>query len=125
MSVKKIATLLGAVLATIMFANVADADIRVRCETRDDRSRASVKARDLVPGDYQVEIMSGTNTATTDLLASIGDEVEASFDSDADDILSGDDPISSNFIQGGQVTGKILDDGGFVMDSDTVNCRAK
>ena len=119
-------TLLMSIFAiAFMAASAADAGIRIRCEQRADRSKISVDAKDLTPGVYQALAMSGTNTAASDLANSVGDEVETDFNSDPNDIAQGAVSIPANFIQGGQVTGKILDADGATVISDTVNCKVR
>ena len=109
----------------LMATSAADAGIRIRCEQRADRSKISVDAKDLTPGVYQALAMSGTNTAASDLANSVGDEVETDFNSDPNDIAQGAVSIPANFIQAGQVTGKILDADGATVISDTVNCKVR
>lgn len=104
---------------------VEAATIRVRCEQRSDRSKVSVDAKNLAPAEYQAQVMSGSNEVTSDLQAAIGDEVAFDFNSDPDNIADGATPIAVNFIQGGQVTGKILDADGMTVIADTVGCKVK
>jgi len=122
---RSITALVSILAVGLMAAGAADAGIRIKCEQRADRSKISVDAKDLTPGAYQAQAMSGTNTATSDLANSVGDEVEADFNSDPDNIAQGAVSIPANFIQGGQVTGKILDADGATVISDTVNCRVR
>ena len=113
-------------IGVLFLAQAASAAaIRVRCEQRSDRAKVSVDGKDLAVDDYQAQIMSGTNSITTELQASVGDEVEFDFDSDPDDIADGATAIAANFIQGGQVTGKILDPEGATVIADTVRCRVR
>lgn len=55
----------------------------------------------------------------------MGDEVECDFASNAGDIAAGATQIAANFIQGGSVTGKLIDAAGFTVASDTVSCRVR
>jgi hypothetical protein len=101
------------------------ATIRVRCEQRPGRAKISVDGNELRPGRYRARVQSGTRTRTSTLQATVGDEIEFDFDSASDDIAEGAIPIAANFIQGGQVTGKILNEAGRTVISDTENCRRR
>lgn len=128
LSLIKTSTALAAVLAICSTAlPVTDANaasIRVECEKRANRSKISVDGNNLIPGNYKAVVKSGSNTKTTALKASIGDEIEFDFDSAPDDVAAGATAIKRTFIQG-TVTGKLLNDKGFVVISDTVSCRTK
>jgi hypothetical protein len=100
-------------------------ELRVRCETRSDRSKASVDGNDLASGNYSAVLQSGTNSAQSQPKHTIGDEVEFDFDSNKRDIRQGATPIAKNFIVGGVATGKLLDASGAVVASKTVNCRRR
>lgn len=120
------APLLGS--AAMLLVSVLDASaatIRVKCEIRSNRSQISVDAKDLAPGLYSARVISGANQATADPQVTIGDEVEFDFDSDPANIAAGATPIGANFIQGKQVTGKILNASKATIISDTVNCRVR
>jgi len=119
---KFLATIFTAVLVA-GFVSDASAGIRVKCESRDARSRVSIDGRDLLPGTYTARLTSGSNEAVAPAQDSIGDEVQFDFDSNANDVADGATPIAANFIQGGQATGKILDASGDTVISDTVNCK--
>lgn len=103
----------------------AAAVARVRCERSADRARASVDGNNLPAGTYAARLVSGTNTATSGLAPTVGDEVEFDFDSAPDDIAAGATAIAADFIQGtpAQVTGEILDGAENVVASATVLCR--
>lgn len=103
----------------------ASAAIRVKCETRSDRSRASVDGSNLASGLYAARITSGANTATSPQEPTVGDEVEFDFDSNRRDIRQGATPIAKNFIVNNTVTGSLLDASGNVLESKTVSCRRK
>jgi hypothetical protein len=101
----------------------ASGSVRVRCERRSDRSKVSVDGNDLRAGSYSARVISGANAASSGLQATVGDEVEFDFDSAPDDIAAGATAIAPDFIQGGQVTGQILDAGGAVVAESTVPCE--
>ncbi len=109
-----------------MTVDAEAASIRVKCEKRGDRSRVSVDAKDLAPGEYSAEILSGANEVVSDgtqTVAPGADQVEFDFDSNPKDVAAGATEISSDFIQG-QVIGKVIDADGF-SESETVNCRVR
>ena len=101
----------------------ASAALRVTCETRPDRSRASVDGSNLASGNYSAMLVSGGNSAQSELKHTVGDEVEFDFDSNRRDIRQGATPIGKHFIVGGQATGKLLDANGNTVASKTVTCR--
>ena len=113
--------LLGSLPAAEAFA----AGVRIKCEKRATRSSISVDGRDLIPGNYSAVVFSGDNRRAAPLTASIGDEVEFDFDSDPGDIGAGETSISSDFIQGGQVTGQIVDELGYTLVQGTTRCRIR
>ncbi len=123
-------TLMASLVAGLMVTAYLPSDafaetIRVKCETRSSRSKISVDGKDLTPGSYRCQTLSGSNQKTTGLQNTVGDEVECDFDSNRGDINAGATAISPSFIQGGQVTGKILDLAGDTVISDTVRCRTR
>ena len=101
------------------------ADLRLRCEVRDDRSKISVDAKNLRPGEYQAIVKSGSNRRISRWHMSIGDEVEIDFDSDREDIAEGATGISRGFIKNGRTYARIVDRQGFLVADDTVPCRRK
>lgn len=121
----KTLTLVGTFAALCLVTLDASAALRVKCETRSDRSRASVDGTNLVPGMYSAVLTSGSNTAQSEPKQTIGDEVEFDFDSNKRDIRRGATPIAKNFIVGGQATGTLLDANGAVVRSKTVDCRQR
>lgn len=121
----KILTMLGtfAVLSAVTLD--ASAGLRVTCETRSDRSRASVDGRNLAAGLYSTRLISGPNTAASPQEAAVGGEVEFDYDSNRRDIRQGATPIAKNFIVGNTATGELLDANGQLLATKTVNCRAR
>jgi len=103
--------------------DAAAATIRVKCETRSDRSRGSVDGQNLASGNYSAVFASGGNSAQSPLEHTVGDEVEFDFDSNKRDIKQGATPIAKNFIVGGTATGSILNSSGKVVATQTVTCR--
>ncbi len=122
----KTTTALTAVLAvfvtTLPDANAAD--IRVKCETRANRSSVSVDGNNLVPGNYVAKIISGSHTKRSGIKATTGDEIGFDFDSDPANIAAGATRISRTFIQG-QVTGQLINEQGFTVAQATRTCRTK
>jgi hypothetical protein len=118
-------TLLATLAALSVFAVDASAALRVTCEVRSDRSKASVDGSNLASGNYSAKLTSGANSAQTGLKATIGDEVEFDFDSNRRDVRRGATEIAKNFIVGGQATGTLLNEAGKVVASKTVNCRQR
>ena len=115
----------GVMLATTMPSDAEAASIRVKCEKRATRSKISVDSKNLVPGPYRCQTRSGSNQKTTLAASSVGNQLECDFDSARADIAAGATAITANFIQNVQVTGKVIDAGGFTVASDTVTCRSK
>jgi hypothetical protein len=118
-------TLIATLSALSLFAVDASAALRVRCEVRSDRSRASVDGSNLASGYYSAVLVSGSNTAQSPLEHTVGDEVEFDFDSNRRDVRQGATEISRNFIVNGQATGKLLNANGQVIASKTVECRKR
>lgn len=127
MNLKNVATtaivtlLLGASFA----ASAASTSIRVTCEVRGTRAKASVDGKGLAAGLYRGMIVSGGNTAAAPAEAAVAGEVEFDFDSNPADIAAGATAIPSTFIVNGQVTGKVVDAAGNTVTSDTVACRIR
>ena len=117
----------GLSLFAAMAYNAEAASVRIKCETRGtSRSKVSVDGRDVAPGVYTAQVISGGNLVNSKTaLQSIGDEVEFDFDSNLNDVNQGATQISPTFIQGNMVTGQIFDADGFVVASATVACRAR
>ncbi|MGM9487148.1 hypothetical protein [Ideonella sp. YS5] len=118
-------TLLATLSALSVFAVDASAALRVTCEVRSDRSRASVDGSNLASGNYSAVLVSGANSAQSLPKHTVGDEVEFDFDSNRRDVRQGATEIAKNFIVNGQATGKLLNANGNVVASKTVNCRQR
>src|SRR5262249_12726446 len=114
----------GVALLLGMFVTADAASVRVRCETRGDRSKISVDGNDLAPGSYIATVTSGGNSQTAAAKNTVGDEVEFDFDSNANDVAAGATRISPSFIQGNNVRGEIFA-GGASVTSGTATCRVK
>jgi len=102
--------------------------IKVKCEVRSDRSKISVDGNNLNPSDgpFTAMVQSGQNQlASAVAMNATGDEVEFDFDSDRGDIDEGATAIASNFIQGNEVTGEILNTSGGTVAMATVRCKVK
>lgn len=117
-------TLVIAALSTLSMSVMAQSLV-VKCETRSNRSKASVDGNNLSSGMYSAKLISGSNTAQSVAASTVGDEVGFDFDSNPNDIRKGATPISSNFIVGNTATGQLLDASGAVVIQRTAKCRRK
>lgn len=115
----------GALLLALTAADAAAATLRVTCEARPGRAKISIDAQGLAPGRYSTQAVSGGNMAASPVQAAVGDELETDYDSNAADVRAGAVAIPSTFIQGGSVTGKVMDAGGNTVIADTVACRVR
>jgi hypothetical protein len=112
MTFKKFAVA-GAVTMLSFFAFAASAaDVKVTCEKRSARSRASVDGSNLARGSYRAVLRSGTRTIRTNFEPAIGDEAEFDFDSNPNDIADGATAIPANFIVDGRVKGYLVNEAG-------------
>ncbi len=123
--IKSVPSLLAAAALCAISAGVAAQTIDIKCETRANRSKASVDGSNLVPANYSAVLMSGGNRAQSPYQASIGDEAEFDFDSDPGDIRAGATPIDSNFIVRNKVKAAILDVNGNVVVRGSATCRRR
>ncbi len=117
------AVLSTAAIFGLVTLDASAASIRVRCVKSDTRSKISVDAGDLLPGDYRARVISGTNRKNSPWAPTVGDEVEFDFDSNKNQ--AGATLISRDFIQGLTVTGKIINENGRTVAADTEICRQK
>ena len=113
-----------AMLASIAL-DASAATIRVECEARPGRAKISVDGKSLGSGTFRTQAVSGSNMAQSGDVVAVGGEVQTDYDSNPADIRAGATPISSTFITGGSVTGKVLDASGNTVISDTVACRVR
>lgn len=107
------------------FVDAHAASIRIDCERRADRSKISVDGANLPPGLFRCIARSGSNARATPPRAAISGERECDFDSNPNDVAAGATRIPFNFIQGGQVLGKIVNGLGYTVISDTAACRIR
>src|SRR6266446_7873993 len=123
----KVSTAVTASVALLLgiFVTAEAASVRVRCETRANRSKISVDGNDLAAGSYTATVTSGTSSVTAAAKNAVGDEAEFDFDSNANDVAAGATSISPSFIQGNAVTGSIINANGQTVASSTVGCRVK
>ncbi len=91
--------------------------ILVSCEKRPGRSKISVDGKNLAAGDYSSTVTSGTESISSLVKSTVGDEVEFDYDSSAGDIAEGATVISADFIQNGTVDAEIIDSGSNVVVS--------
>lgn len=102
------------------------ADLRVTCEKRASRSKASVDGSDLANGQYRAVLRSGTRIARSGWQAATDDEVEFDFDSRPADIAEGATAIAPDFIVDGRVRGHLVDaSGARVTPVVTAICRVR
>src|SRR5690606_14826681 len=116
------------------FANFEDDDLEdedgdattprmlVQCEATAERSKVSVKARNLEDGEYSVVLDSGDGSVASDPLESAGGVVEFSFDSDLAAIDAGATALTAAFIQNGEVTASLLSGDGETTLETTAVC---
>jgi hypothetical protein len=90
--------------------NADVADILVECEVRPDRSKISVKGKNLGAGEFYSVVTSGGNSAESDSREPVDGEVEYDFDSNEEDIAEGAVEITADFITGSEpeVKGEIF-----------------
>lgn len=120
-----IPTLVTLLLGAAFAAAAATPTIRVTCEVRGARAKASVDGKGLAAGQYRGVIVSGGNTAQAPAEAPVAGEVEFDFDSSPADIREGATAIPGTFVVNGQVTGKVVDAAGNTVVSDTAACRIR
>ena len=79
----------------------------------------------MVSGNYIAKIVSGDNVKESEAKATVGDEIEFDFDSSTKDVTTGATRISRSFIQGGRVTGQLINEQGFTVAQTTSTCSVK
>jgi heme-binding NEAT domain protein len=82
-----------------------------QCEVRSNRSKVTVKGKNLAAGQYYASVTSGTKTVQSTNQTITGNEVEIKFDSDAGDIAAGAIALTADFIQGAKITAKLFSAG--------------
>lgn len=112
-------------LGAIVAADAAAATVRVTCEVRASRSKISIDGKGLAAGEYRTEAISGGNSAVAGPVTARKGKAETDYDSNPVDIADGATAIATNFIQGGSVTGKVIDSSGNTVTVDTVLCRVR
>ena len=124
---KTLFTRIGLVAALSLLAFAAQAaDVKVSCEKRSNRSKASVDGNNLASGSYRAVVKSGTKSATSGFDNAVGDEVEFDFDSAANDIAEGATAIPANFIVDGRVKAYLVNTAGArVTPVVTAVCRVR
>lgn len=102
-------------------------EIRVDCERRSSRSRASVSGRGLRDGSYTARLVSGLSEATALAEAAVLGQAEFDFDSDSGDIAAGATAIASDFLTGNPptVTAQVIDANGNVIVEGTATCLVR
>lgn len=114
---------LGLLAADGIMISAFAGDLRVRCESRSNRrSKVSVDGNNVLAGSYTVVITSGGNKAQA-MVATVGDQFEADFDSNRADILAGATPISARFLQSGSVSVQVT--GPENLSATNVSCRVR
>lgn len=107
--------------------NIADnnsASIEISCEIRSDRSKISVKGRDLISGDYFAVVNSGGQEVQSSIKHTRLNEVEFDFDSEADDIAAGATSIAIDFINT-HVEAAIFDEQNNFVQQSSAACEFK
>lgn len=112
MSLRSLGLAAAAIVFTFSSVAAQAADLRVDCEKRSGRSKASVDGNNLPDGSYRAVISSGGATARSAFQHTAGDEVEFDFDSRQADIAEGATPIPAGFIQDGRVRGWLVNGSG-------------
>lgn len=112
MNFKKILGLAVTIFVATMgcYSNADAASVDVKCETRANRSKASVDGRGFAAGLYRARLRSGAATNvkwSKTLKRPRRGELEFDFDSDGGDIRAGATAISPKFIKGGRALGTI------------------
>lgn len=128
MKMYRVAMMFCAVSAVgLAVPDASAATIRVQCEKRTSRSKASVDGKGLAAGAYTAQIISGAQTVQSLPQTAQRGEVEFDFNS-KNEVEEGESQtlIPATFIgDDGKVTGKILDASGATVVSDAVVCRVR
>lgn len=122
---RQLTALLGLAIASLTFATAAQAELRVKCEVRSDRSTASVDGKNVAAGNYYAVLTSGSNSATSTAQPAVRREVEIDFSSQQRDINKGATALTPDFIVDGQATGALYTEAGVLVATKTVGCRVR
>ena len=104
--------------------------IRLRCERRPSRSRISVDASGLVPGNgrFRARVTAAGGTVTSPLKRALGGQAEFDFDSNPNDIRAGATAIPATFIRartGPDVVAKVMNAAGQVIATRGAECAIR
>ena len=110
MKLSKLTTATAIAMLGLFSVAATAGDVKVTCEKRTNRSRASVDGSGLAPGSYRAVLKSGGKTSRSAFDVAIDDEVEFDFASNPADIADGATPISATFIVDGRVKGYVVND---------------
>ena len=109
MIARKLLVASAIVLFSVASVSAEAADVRITCEKRPFRSRASVDGNNLKPGMYRAVLRSGTDhIARSQFAQTVRGEVQFDFDSNQGDVAEGATPISAQFIVNGRVRGWLV-----------------
>lgn len=112
MTIKKLAVASAVTMLSFFAFAASAADVRVTCEKRSSRSRASIDGSSLNQGSYRAVLKSGTKVVRTTFESAVGDEAQFDFDSNPNDIADGATAIPANFIVDGRVRGYLVNEAG-------------
>lgn len=107
---KKILAASALAVFTLVSVAAQAGDVKVTCEKRTSRSRASVDGSSLTAGSYRAVLRSGTKSVTSTFMLANGDEAQFDFDSNPADIAEGATALPANFIVNGRVKGYIVNE---------------
>ncbi|MEK8031999.1 hypothetical protein AACH06_14320 [Ideonella sp. DXS29W] len=132
-STRLFAALAAAAALSVTALGAQAATLKIKCEKRSDRSKASVDVSALgcyycggQPGDWYTTVLtSGGNSAQSAAKQEVLNEVEFDFDSNPRNIRQGATAISKGFIVDGTVTATLLDASGATVTSATATCRVR
>jgi hypothetical protein len=107
-------------------STTAAAAMLLQCEVRANRSKITVKGKNLAAGQYFATVSSGTKSVQSNNKTATANEVEIEFDTDSGDIASGAAALTADFIQGSKVSAKLFTAGATTaLASADANCLVK